>query len=58
MKHYAHYGFKEFFIALGYRGRSDQAFLHGLSAPQRQHEYQFRERSVDTQDEAKTGSYI
>src|SRR5688500_19615992 len=27
MKHYAHYGFKEFFIALGYRGEMVKSFF-------------------------------
>ena len=28
MRHYAHYGFEDFVVALGYKGRRHQAVLH------------------------------
>ncbi|NJN99615.1 MAG: NTP transferase domain-containing protein, partial [Anaerolineales bacterium] len=30
MKHYAHYGFKEFVIALGYKGETVKRFFFGI----------------------------
>ena len=38
MKHYAHHGFNEFFVALGYKGEVDQALLPRLRHAQRQHD--------------------
>ena len=31
MKHYAHYGFKEFVLALGYKGEMHQALLRSTT---------------------------
>ncbi len=38
MKHYAHHGFKEFFIALGYRGEVVKRFFLDYCFVERQHD--------------------
>ena len=39
MKHYGHYGFAEFAVALGYKGRNDQALFPRLCPSKRQHDH-------------------
>jgi glucose-1-phosphate cytidylyltransferase len=48
MKYYAHYGFKEFFIALGYKGEIIEQFFHAPNAQMQDWQVHLMDTGMDT----------
>jgi glucose-1-phosphate cytidylyltransferase len=50
MHHYSHYGFKEFFVALGYRGEIIKRFFHDYTSLSGSMTIDLRQGKVETED--------